>query len=161
VTTFRNILFCFILITVTAPKTDAQGRSKLDPMNGVYGELFLITPDMDYAKPAINYERVFTSKGTLSGRMGVILPDFRSKILIIPITVQGYTTGGKQHHLEYGGGVMPSIDYGTDKLKYTFYPALMAGYRFQRGSGLMFRATANIIIPKFYLNPSISIGYLF
>ena len=160
-TVFRAILILSILITATTCRVDAQ-RRKLNLMNAVYGELFLITPDQSLYKPAVSYARLFSPRNTLSARVG-IMPNLKSKILIFPITVQGYTPGGKRHHVEYGGGIMPSVDYfNAEELIYSFYPVLIGGYRYQKDTGLIFRATANIVIHKsVYLNPSVSIGYLF
>ena len=159
-TAFRTILIFSILIAVTTSRADAQ-RRKLNLMNAVYGELFLITPDQSFYKPAVSYARLFSPRGTVSARVG-IMPNFKSKILIFPVTIQGYTPGGKKHHVEYGGGIMPSVDYfDPEELIYTFYPVLMGGYRYQKDTGLIFRATANIVIHPFILNPSVSIGYLF
>jgi len=161
--TFRTILVFFIFLSATAGQANAQRRYRLNPMNTVYGEFFIIAPDLSNFQPGICYERLFSPKGTFSGRIG-IMPALKHKVLIIPLTIQGYTPGGKQHHIEYGGGIMPSVDYNKDtgKIEYIFYPAVMAGYRYQRSTGLVIRATANIIIHKsVYLNPSVSIGYQF
>jgi hypothetical protein len=162
-TAFRIILIFSILISATSEQANAQRRYKLNPMNAVYGELFIITPDQSFFRPALNYERLFSPKSTFSGRIGII-PDINGKIMTFPLTLQGHTAGRKQHHIEYGGGVMTSVDYyqATEKIVYIFYPVLMGGYRYEKGTGLMFRATANIIIHKtVYLNPSVSVGYLF
>jgi hypothetical protein len=161
-TAFRTILIFSILIAATTDHADAQ-RRRLNPMNVVYGDVYVITPVLDYGRPAVSYERLFSPRKTLSARIGVIAPSSKSKILVLPLTVQGYTTGGKQHHIEYGGGVMPAIDYyDKENIRYTFYPAILAGYRYQKGTGVVIRATANIIIHDgVYINPSLSVGYQF
>lgn len=132
-------------------------------MNAVYGEFFLIAPDLNNFLPAVCYERLFSPKKDFSCRIGII-PDVKHKILTFPLTLQGHSPGGRQHHIEYGGGVMPSVDYNKDtgKIVYIFYPTVMGGYRYEKGTGLVIRATLNIIIHKaIYPNPSVSLGYLF
>jgi hypothetical protein len=162
VTTFRTILVFSVLLSATSGRIDAQRSYRLNTMNVVYGEFFLLTPSQNFYQPAVSYERLFSPKRTLSGRIGVIL-NVKHKVLTFPLTLQGYTMEGKQHHIEYGGGVMPSVDYNLDKgdMIYAFYPVLIGGYRYQRGTGLVFRATANVILHPFILNPSVSLGFLF
>jgi hypothetical protein len=157
---FKIIILLSFLIVAAASHADAQ-RRKLNPMNTVYGEFYLISPDQTYGVPGVSYERLFSPKQTYSIRIGALMPSPEVRILVIPVTVQGYTASGRQHHIDYGGGLGPMLDY-YDEFKTSFYVQLLGGYRYSKGTGLVFRATANMIVhPEFFLSPTVSVGYMF
>ncbi len=154
----KTIVFLSFLLFTAANHADAQRR--LNPMQALYGEFWLITPDQSYRAAGISYERFFSPKSTLSIKFGAV-PSFSAKIVDVPVMIQGYTHSGRKHHVEFGGGLAPEFDY-LDEFKVTLHPMVLAGYRFYRGTGLMFRATMNYVIyPDAFPSPSISIGYAF
>jgi len=156
---FKTIIILSLLYFADANHADAQ-RRKLNPMNSVYAEFYLITPDQSYGGLALSYERLFSPKKTISLKIGVI-PNIPSEIIVVPVTMQGYTTGSREHHIEFGGGISPAFDY-YEEFKVTVYPHVHGGYRYSRGTGLVFRAIMNVVVyPNPYPNPAISIGYLF
>ena len=155
---FKTIIILSLLLFAAASNTDAQRR--LNPLNAVYGEFWLITPDQSYGGVGPSYEHFFSPRKTISIKIGAV-PNFSAKIAVVPVTVQGYTSSGRKHHIDFGGGLAPAFDY-YNELKVTLYPMVLGGYRFYRGTGLMFRATANVVIsPSIYLNPTFAIGYAF
>ena len=159
---FKLIILLSFLIVTGVSHADAQLRG-LNPMNTVYGEFYLISPDaVTYGVPGISYERLYSPKQTLSLKVGV-LPDIKGKFYVFPVTVQGYTVSGRQHHVEYGAGFGSMLDF-LYEFKTTFYIQILGGYRYSKGTGLVFRATGNVIfLPPdiFFLSPSISVGYMF
>jgi len=154
----KTIVIFSLFLFVTASHADAQ-RS-LNPNQALYGEVWLITPDQSRGAAGISYERFFSPRKTISIKLGPV-PSFSAKIVSFPVMIQGYTSSGRKHHVEFGGGIAPTFDY-FDEFKVTFYPMVLGGYRFYRGTGLMIRATMNFVVyPDPFPAPSFSIGYAF
>ena len=153
---------CIILLLCLIASVNAKAQLRyLNPMNTVFADFYLVTADQSYGGIALSYERLFNPKSTYSIKLG-ILPEFSSSILLTPLTIQGYTASGRQHHLDLGAGIVPALDYQEELKLSGIYPELIAGYRFSRGTGLQLRATAHFILsPAFFLSPSVSVGYLF
>lgn len=149
-----------LMCSITASDALAQ-RYVLNPMNTIYADFYLVTADQSYGGIALSYDRLFSPKKTFSIKLG-ILPEFSSSILLMPLTIQGFTAPGREHHVDLGAGIVPAIDYIEELKLGTIYPELIAGYHFSRGTGFQFRATAHIVLsPSFFLSPSVSVGYLF
>lgn len=163
--TIIGLLLLLVVIEGKAQKTDpSQYR-----MNGVYTEFYVIRPDFSDGFVSINYERVLGKKLRSNFRIG-LWPDFESAISI-PITFTWITSPQKNHHFEYGVGTVFRIEHFVDssdptQVKEWFYdmPAIMLPlmYRYQKNSGLYFRAGINVFISWPTLpSPSFSLGYKF
>ena len=72
---FNTLAILILLFFAAAGHTSAQRR--LNPMNAVYGEFWLITPDQSYGGIGISYERFFSPRKTVSMQLGAV-PNFPS-----------------------------------------------------------------------------------
>jgi len=107
----KTIVIFSLFLFVTASHADAQ-RS-LNPNQALYGEVWLITPDQSRGAAGISYERFFSPRKTISIKLGPV-PSFSAKIVSFPVMIQGYTSSGRKHHVEFGGGISFLSGYRTD-----------------------------------------------
>jgi len=136
--------------------------------NGVYAEVYLVRHDFSEGFVSLNYERTVGKKQKTNLRAG-IYPDFESSVAI-PLTVSWVTRPQRNHHFEYGVGIMIRIEHYVDpygiNTREWFYdvPALMIPlmYRYENNAGLFLRGGINLFVSWPTLpSPSITVGYRF
>jgi hypothetical protein len=136
--------------------------------NGIYTEVYLIRHDFSGGPVSFNYEWNFGKKRKAYLRAG-IYPDFESAVSF-PLIISWITHPLSRHHFEYGVGLVFRVEHFVDpqgiNTREWFYdvPAIQfpVMYRYQRASGLYFRAGVNVWVSWPTLPaPSVSLGYRF
>lgn len=165
----KTTIVFLILLFFFAGHSMAQSIEPADSKrNGIYAEVYLARHDFSNGLVSINYEWNFGKKKRTHLRAG-IYPDFESTVSI-PLTISWMTHAHSRHHFEYGVGLVFRVEHFVDprgiNTREWFYdvPALMFPlmYRYQRSSGLYFRAGVNVWVSWPTLPaPSLSIGYRF
>jgi hypothetical protein len=165
----RTLILSLTLILLYNISCYSQTKDYSDiKKNGVYAEANLIRHVFSNGFVSINYERTAGIKLKTNFRIG-IYPNFES-LVCFPLTVSWLTKPLNYHHFEYGIGTVIRIEHyvdpGDSSQKKWFYdmPAVLIPlmYRYQKGSGLFFRAGLNLFVSWPTLpSPSLSIGYKF
>jgi hypothetical protein len=165
----RTLILSLTLVLLYNISCYSQTKDYSDiKKNGVYAEANLIRHVFSNGFVSINYERTAGIKLKTNFRIG-IYPNFES-LVCFPLTVSWITKPLNYHHFEYGIGTVIRIEHyvdpGDSSQKKWFYdmPAVLIPlmYRYQKGSGLFFRAGLNLFVSWPTLpSPSLSIGYKF
>ena len=154
---FKAVLVVFFLILF---QSGLSGQKKPVKRNGIFAETYLIRHDFSDGAVSLNYERIMGKKQNKAFRLG-FYPDFESTVSF-PVTLTWLTTPSKNHHFEFGMGMVYRVEKYEGKV-YKDFPAAMIPvvYRYQN-SNFFLRGGMNVFVSWPTIPcPSFSAGFRF